>query len=645
MKRRVALVEVAQIPNTFPLASAYLVNYARRHSASAGEYEFDIRTFHVTDTSRQIAGALAEADVYTFSCYSWNMRRIVEVLAALREARPKAKFLLGGPQVLNSAARYGRADQSNFFVCNGEGEPTIAPFLDVDDGDYSRVPGLSFFRDGELVTTPPAPQVDLNTIPSPFLNSPLNGFFTNYLWETNRGCPFHCTFCVWGQLQDSISQFEIERLKEEITWMARQQYMSLHICDANWAMFARDVELAEHIAKCKRDLGVPFIVTASHIKNQPERSLRMARLFADVGIRANPSNALQSLNPETLVTIKRRNTSLGMLEEFQNSLGAEEFGAIAELIWPLPEETLQTLTAGLARIARMRMASALVYPLMLLNNTEMSARRAEHGFEIVPDAVGAREVEWVVATRQVSRAQCEEGFWFYLAFLMLYNARNLYYTLHYLADCDIPYEKVLWDFAAAIQARPSSLNELCRRIVIDRNPALDGDTYGLVFGFTLHSHRDEFDALLADFCSSQDWWQRRDVRAVVELDALARPFPFRGRGRFKKPGRAFTELDVEVGDWQFAATLPEEVYQALRRDVEVGELTAPRSGPLVVDHRRDQLPLGARRDEAEIGYLLTSILANVRTICPRFSALTDRSSWDRERAGCESAGPRSISSR
>ncbi len=151
------------------------------------------------------------ADVYTFSCYCWNMKRIRALLAGLRRAVPNARFVLGGPQVLSSMERYVEPGDEDVFACNGEGEITMSAWLDAfseERPDFSQVPGLSYFRDGVMCVNPRAPQVDLDTIPSPFLECPFDDdmVFTQFLLETNRGCPFHCTFCTWGQMQDAVAR-------------------------------------------------------------------------------------------------------------------------------------------------------------------------------------------------------------------------------------------------------------------------------------------------------------------------------------------------------------------------------------------------------------------------------------------------------
>jgi hypothetical protein len=627
MKRKVVLVEISQIADVFPLASAYLRNYALAHGAASGDVDFVIRPLHVDNSlNAMVSSLVAEAaDVYTFSCYCWNMRRVLQVLEALRVARPRARFILGGAQVLTAAQQYFRPTDENVFVCNGEGEHTFQAFLDVDSTtlpDYATVPGLSFFRDGQLVTTSPAPQVDLDSIPSPFLSGPFDEsiLFSHYLWETNRGCPFHCTFCLWGQLQDSLAKFDLQRLKEEITWMARRQYIGLHICDANWGILDRDLELTEHIARCKRDFGVPFIIIATHIKNQPERVLAIAQVLAREGIRGTTSTALQSLNPTTLATIKRKNRSDRNLVLFEDALAESELGSYAELIWPLPDETLCTLTAGLARLAELRAASVLCYPLMLLNNTEMSAQREAHGFVTAWDTSDVKEIEWVLATKQVSQEECRQGFWLYLGFHLLYNARALYYTMHYVVGAgEDGYGDLFQRFSLALQADQSPIGRFCRRIVVDRNPSLDGPVYGLLLDQVLHSHRGEFSQLLAEFCSRQSWWSDDRARTLFQLDCLARPIPF--------ANQLLTDSQepilVATRERAFVVSLPEDVHAWLRENLEVGELTKGFEAAVVIDHERNQFPRMAQKSMEQQGYYLHSLLNDLRSTVPRIVSSDD----------------------
>ena len=81
--------------------------------------------------------------------------------------------------------------------------------------------------------------------------------------ETNRGCPYGCTFCDWGSATLSrIRKFDLERVNAELEWFAQNEYPASFIADANFGIIERDVEIAEKIAELKSKYGYPKTVGA-----------------------------------------------------------------------------------------------------------------------------------------------------------------------------------------------------------------------------------------------------------------------------------------------------------------------------------------------------------------------------------------------
>ena len=94
-----------------------------------------------------------------------------------------------------------------------EGEVTLAEMLnevarsgvgpsDLSRVDLSTVEGLTFRRNGELVRTPDRGRTpDLSIFPSPYTTGEFDHWIDDKSYlpiETNRGCPYGCTFCDWG---------------------------------------------------------------------------------------------------------------------------------------------------------------------------------------------------------------------------------------------------------------------------------------------------------------------------------------------------------------------------------------------------------------------------------------------------------------
>ena len=149
-------------------------------------------------------------------------------------------------------------------LVHGEGEPTFADILLslLDRPDLSEVKGITYQnRDSKLgfEKNPPRPRIDdLGILPSPFLDGTMDPLLrdsrehvTGTVWETNRGCPFQCTFCDWGDASvNRVAKYDIERLFEELRWISRNEIGYIFGADANFGIFyERDLEIAKGIAE------------------------------------------------------------------------------------------------------------------------------------------------------------------------------------------------------------------------------------------------------------------------------------------------------------------------------------------------------------------------------------------------------------
>ena len=95
-------------------------------------------------------------------------------------------------------------------VCiHNEGERAFTKLLQsFGTRDFESIEGISYIdaNSDRYIFKEPGQRIrDLEEVPSPFLTggfddliieNPDIKFLT--VWETNRGCPFSCTFCDWG---------------------------------------------------------------------------------------------------------------------------------------------------------------------------------------------------------------------------------------------------------------------------------------------------------------------------------------------------------------------------------------------------------------------------------------------------------------
>lgn len=591
MKKTVTLVEFTVYDRVLPLVSGYLKAYAEASGDIRNTYRFSTyTTTRNADFSSIVAGLLAyDADVYAFSCYVWNAALVRRVIDALVSVRPHLQVIVGGPQVMHNAAEYLNREREGVVVCNGEGEITFTNFLlqlSEAQPKLEQVPGISFYRDGELVTTQPQPRIkNLNDIPSPFLQGCFDSGYSIAVLETNRGCPFRCGFCFWGAAtNDRVYKFDEERVLEELTWVARNNIVFLYLADANWGMIKRDEMFSRHIGDCKEKYGLPSSVYFSASKNQPRRVTNITEILHTAGVITSQPVSMQTLNPTALQKIDRENIKLSSFEAVQKSLTKRGMNTIIELIWPLPGETLQSFRSGIEDLCDAGADTIIVYPLLLLRNTPMYRSRDEFEIETEPTDGEASEAEMAVATSSVQRQEFKEGLWFFYATHVLHNARSLRHVCRYLQDSGATtYSQLFIEFAAFCKNNVAfAFGDYCRRAIDTR----EYDTYGALVHLVLHEHRGEFEELLWLFAEAQGWLNHKYLRGLFEIDLIDRPFVYNNTP-LEMPRRTFKRLRLkEVSDRSYIVEMPKEYTGLIRGDQE----EQSESCTYRVSHKRLQYP-------------------------------------------------------
>jgi hypothetical protein len=463
MKRRVALIEFS-IFDQFPLVSGYLHAYAQTDPAVAEAFEF---VYYITQVERvnydetlKAIRAL-DAQVLCFSCYVWNMGLIRRLVHDLKSDRKVERIILGGHQISHHITQYIEPTDSNIVVINGQGEIPFRATLQrlADTGDLAGLKGVSFYTGGQLWNGGEAEMLaNLDDIPSPFLGGQFDGMnHPTTVFETNRGCPYKCTFCTWGGDTLSVTKFSLDRIKEELTWIAKKSVMFLSLADANWGMLQRDIEISAHIAQLKKTYGSPLIVYYAAAKNKPKGSMECIEKFHEGGVITSQALGIQSLSDQTLEMVDRKNIKNQAFLQMFDGLKQRKIDSYCELIWPLPGETLESLKANFERLIKLGAQTTIMYPAILINNARLTAQANEHEIESVDCDDWKSELKLVTKTKYASRADVDDGFWFYYAYFLLGNFDVRKALLACVADATgKSYAAIISDFATYLRENAST---------------------------------------------------------------------------------------------------------------------------------------------------------------------------------------------
>lgn len=330
-------------------------------------------------------------DVLMVSNYLWNEELSFHFAKLAKRIRPGMLVIMGGPNIPIEEFRqkeYVQQHPEIDLYITGEGDflatEVVKQYLDTG----MSVPKLmerdipsSIYRrpGGEVVLTPIRDRhKSIEDIPSPWLTGIQDEFFDGKLApmiETNRGCPFSCTFCVQGtNWYTKVNNFPIERMKEEIEYIARKikqlspSMGTLRIADSNYGMFERDVEISAWIGKMQKDYGYPTFIDATTGKNRPDRIIRSVEKVSGALV---VYQAVQSLNDDVLRNIKRANIKLQAYEEIMIHIRGRGLRSNSDLIVGLPGETLQSHVTAIHQLIDAGTNQMHNLQLVLLKGSEL----------------------------------------------------------------------------------------------------------------------------------------------------------------------------------------------------------------------------------------------------------------------------------
>ncbi|MGI9603781.1 MAG: B12-binding domain-containing radical SAM protein [Acidimicrobiales bacterium] len=431
------------VPVTFdrspPLALGLVMAYAMRFKDSVLEESYDFRPEFVFD-HRRIPELTERPAVYLFSNYLWSHQECMEVSDTVKRRSPDSITIHGGPDTPKyevDARQYFANHPSVDIIVRGEGELTctevleaLVPVLGTADPDLSvlaDVPGVYYRSGDDMVATADRERIaDLDTIPSPFLL----GLFDAYgevpgahiTIETNRGCPYGCTFCDWGSATMSrIRKFDIDRVYAEMEWCAANGAHAIGPADSNFGIFKRDVEIADKLAEIKAEHGFPFSFGVSYAKNTVKHLQYVIETMAKAGIVTQGILSLQSMDEATLEAVHRSNIKTEKYDALAAEMRAADLPLFVDLMLGLPGQTPESFKTDLQQCVDREMQVRIPRTTLLVNSPMNDPEyKAEHEI-VVNKEPGPGNKSLVVSTATFTRDDYRDMTHTRLVFLFLEN--------------------------------------------------------------------------------------------------------------------------------------------------------------------------------------------------------------------------------
>ena len=377
----------------------YSVGCVYSYSAQSPEFKDKLELNQLVFRREKIEWAsdnMTGDDIVLFSCYMWNWEYSKALAEMLKEKSPDTQIVFGGPQV----TEFRSAEQI-------EQLPYVDTFI-ISEGELSVHQYLTDFEKGETKKLYEANRVNDLDIPSPYLTGVFEKIIADnpeIKWsttlETNRGCPFSCTFCDWGSLTYAkVKKFPTEKVYQEIEWLGINKIEYIFMADANFGIYPeRDMAITDYILDVQARTSFPATVNANWHKNAKQNVIDIVKKFISNGFNRGMTLSVQSMDDDVLKVIKRKNMDTSHLGAMMEIFNKEGIGSYTELILPLPLETTDTWRRGLADVLEIGQHNSIeIWFHQVLENatSNLPEHKNEYGFKTIelPDYVaGDRELD------------------------------------------------------------------------------------------------------------------------------------------------------------------------------------------------------------------------------------------------------------
>jgi radical SAM superfamily enzyme YgiQ (UPF0313 family) len=384
-------MRVAIVAPPYPLAEAPApplgVTYVAAAFEAAGAevriFDYIISRYTPDKLRRQLTGFAP--DVVGATSVTLNFPVAAEIIQTAKRHCPAAVTLMGGPHVSFDAERSLASYPEIDLIVRGEGERTISELMDarMDREAWQTIRGITFRKDGGIVSTPPQPFIhDLDDLPPParhllsLSRYQALGFPISLI--TSRGCPHACIFCLGRKMVGSrVRQRSAPRVVDEIHQILSFGIERINVADDLFVSRAGKVrEVCEEILR----RGVRFAWSAfARVDTVDLETLMLMRKAGCDSI----SFGVETGDPEMLKRI-RKGIRLEQVREAVSLCRQAGILAHTSFIAGLPGETRETLR----RTAEFAAGLGSLYGyhhLAPFPGTTVREKAEQYGIEILTD--------------------------------------------------------------------------------------------------------------------------------------------------------------------------------------------------------------------------------------------------------------------
>lgn len=441
----------------------------------------------------------AKPAVVGFSCYIWNIDATLALCAALKQASPRVIIVLGGPEVSYCAKDVLQRSAQADYILAGEGEESVPAFLRavfamdmpglLPEQARQGISGLcGRHRDGTVYESEPC--VLRGAVPSPLTAGYAEAIRGRIAYfETSRGCPYSCAFCLSGRC-GAPRYFALDSVLQDLLLLANSGTHTIKFVDrtfnANAAHANRILQfiLTHYGKEIPRGVCFHFEIAGDILKEETFGLLAQMPVGAvqlEIG--------MQSFCEKTLDSVHRKTDTAVLQKNIRRLVGMGNMHIHIDLIAGLPYEDVtvfaESFNKGYALGAQMIQLGFL----KLLHGSAMRSQPQQYPCEFDENTpYEVRSTPWLLPQDFEVLHQTED------AVERVYNSGRFLLTVEYVLNVS---GQTPFMFYAGLGAAAHKA------------------------GVCWHTSLDDYTAVLKAYCASLDHVDDETLRDLMVRDRLS----------------------------------------------------------------------------------------------------------------------------
>ena len=306
--------------------------------------------------------------------FVWNEKQVQDISAYLKSSKFSGNVIVGGPQV--SYVKNGHDlekyyPNADIFI-KGYAEDALTSYM-LSEEKYPTIQGIHYARKSYEKCI--SAVSDFEQLPSPYLTGIIQKQrFVR--WETQRGCPFKCSFCQHRESDSNSIQkrklLPYSRISQEIDWLVDGNIVQdIAVLDPTFNSGPNYLNILESFAnrKYKGKLALQCRlekVTPQFLERVQEVNTNGGRVVLEFG--------LQSIHKDEQKLIERGN-NMSKVKSNLEMIQKMKIETEISLIFGLPGQSLDSFKESVAFCKTYEIPTIHAFPLMLLRGTPLYEKK------------------------------------------------------------------------------------------------------------------------------------------------------------------------------------------------------------------------------------------------------------------------------